>query len=174
MLIIYIILGFIGLILVIAAFTGKDYTIQREIVINKPDSTVYEYLRYLKNHKNFNAWFLKDPNMKESFKGTDGQIGFVYAYEGNKEVGAGEQELMSLAPNKSVGIELRFLKPFKTVSTTPFDLEALGLSQTKVKWTMNGQMNYPINISLLFVNMDSFLGKDVQKSLENLKQNLEK
>jgi len=39
---------------------------------------------------------------------------------------------------------------------------------------MQGQMNYPLNFALLFINMDSFLGKDVQKTLENLKSNLEK
>jgi hypothetical protein len=65
-------------------------------------------------------------------------------------------------------------KPFKSTSGTPFEIESLGEAKTKVKWTMQGRMNYPLNIALLFINMDSFLGKDVQKSLENLKSNLEK
>jgi len=170
----YTILCIIALALIIALFTKKDYTVQREITINQPDSIVYEHLMFFKNHKNFNAWYLKDPNMKESSKNTDGQIGYVFSYEGNKDLGSGEQELIGLEKNKKVDIELRFFKPFKSTSNSPYELEKLNSSQTKVKWTMQGKMNYPMNLALLFINMDSFLGKDVQQSLENLKINLEK
>jgi len=174
MIVAYIILTIVGLVFIIAAFTRKDYTIKREITINQSDTIVYNYLRFFKNHKTFNAWFLKDPNMKETTKGNDGQIGFVLSYEGNKDLGSGEQELTGLEPNKKIDIELRFIKPFKSVSQTPYDIQSVGSNQTKVVWTMNGKMNYPMNIALLFINMDNFLGKDIQKSLENLKVNLEK
>ncbi|MGF7230828.1 SRPBCC family protein [Arachidicoccus sp.] len=174
MTVVYILIAIIGLVLIAALFTKKDYTIKREITINQPDSIVYDYLRFFKNHKTFNAWFLKDPNMKETAKGNDGQIGFVLSYEGNKDLGSGEQELIGLEPNKKIDIELRFIKPFKSVSQTPYELQPVSANQTKVVWTMNGKMNYPLNIALLFINMDNFLGKDIQKSLENLKVNLEK
>lgn len=172
--VLYAILSIITIILITAIFTKKDYIIVREININQPDSVVYEYLRLLKNHKQFNAWFLKDPNVKETSKNIDGQIGYVLSYEGNKDLGSGEQEIKGLEKNKKIDIELRFLKPFKSTSKTPFELENIGPSQTNVTWTMQGQLNYPLNVALLFINMDSFLGKDVQKSLENLKSNLEK
>jgi hypothetical protein len=174
MVLLYSILSIIAFVLIIALFTRKDYKIERELNINQPDSIVYEYLRFLKNHKEFNAWFLKDPSMKETSKNIDGQIGYVLSYEGNKDLGSGEQEIKGLEKNEKIDIELRFLKPFKSTSKTPFELESIGQSQTKVKWTMQGQMSYPLNFALLFINMDSFLGKDVQKSLENLKSNLEK
>lgn len=174
MILLYSMLTIVALILIIALFTKKDYTIKKEITINQPDSAVYEHLRFLKNHKQFNAWFLKDPNMKETSKNTDGQIGYILSYEGNKDLGSGKQEIKGLEKNKKVDIELTFLKPLKSISKTPYVLESIGQSQTNVKWTMQGQMNYPLNFALLFINMDSFLGEDVQKSLENLKSNLEK
>ncbi len=170
----YTIICIISLALILALFTKKDYIVERKITINQPVSVVYEYLIFLKNHKIFNAWFLKDLNMRETSKNTDGQIGYVLSYEGNKDLGSGEQELIGLEKNKKVDIELRFLKPFKSSSKTPYELEKLSSSQTKVKWTICGKMNYPMNLALLFINMDSFLGKDVQQSLENLKTNLEK
>jgi Polyketide cyclase / dehydrase and lipid transport len=174
MIVIYTILGIVALFLIAALFIKKEYSIKREITINRPNSVVYDYLRQFKNHKTFNAWYLKDINMKETTKGTDGQIGFVLSYEGKKDLGSGEQELIGLEQNKKIDIELRFIKPFKSISQTPYELVTLGTNQTKVVWTMNGKMNYPLNIALLFINMDEFLGKDVQKSLENLKVNLEK
>lgn len=174
MIVIYSIFGLIALFLIIGLFTRKAYIIKREIIINQADSVVYDYLRLFKNHKSFNAWFLKDPNMKESSKNTDGQVGYVLIYAGNKDLGSGEEELIGLEQNKKIDIELRFLKPFKSTSHTPFELTQIGGNQTKVTWTMIGKMNYPMNIALLFINMDNFLGKDIQKSLENLKSVLEK
>lgn len=174
MIVLYSILGIVAIILLVALFTKKDYVIQKEIVIDRPDSTVYEHVRFLNNHKAFNAWLLKDPNIKLTSTNKDGDVGYVLSYEGNKEVGSGKQEIKRLQHNKMVDIELTFLKPFKSVSETPFEFESLGLAQTKVKWTMRGKMNYPMNFALLFINMDNFLGKDVQKSLANLKTNLER
>lgn len=174
MIVVYTLLGLISLLFIVALFTKKEYVVKREIVINKQDSIVYDYLRLFKNHKTFNAWYLRDPKMKETTKGTDGQIGFVLSYKGNKDLGAGEQVLTGLEPNRKINIELRFIKPFKSIAQTPYDLQPVGSNQTKVTWTMNGRMNYPMNIALLFINMDKFLGKDVQLSLENLKINLEK
>ena len=173
MTVVYIILGIVVLVLITALFTKKDYIITREIIINQPDSLVYDYLRIFKNHKTFNAWFLKDPNIKETSKNTDGQVGYILSYEGNKDLGSGEEELIGLEPNKKIDIELRFIKPFKSTSRTPYELENLGNNKTKVTWTMYGKMNYPMNFALLFLDMDKFLGKDVQKSLDNLKVNLE-
>lgn len=34
-----------------------------------------------------------DPNMEKEFKGTDGTVGFIYGWNGNKEGGEGEQEI---------------------------------------------------------------------------------
>lgn len=170
----YVVLGIIVLMLVAALFTKKEYIIKREVTVNRPQHDVYEYLRFLKNHRVFNAWFLKDPNMKETSRNTDGQPGYILSYEGNKDLGSGEQKLIDLIPDKKIDIELRFIKPFKSTSRTPYELASVGNSQTKVTWTMEGKMNYPANIALIFINMDTFLGKDVQKSLDNLKATLEK
>lgn len=169
----YSLLGLIALVFVTALFVKKDYTVKREIVINQSPEKLYDFLRYLKNHKAFNAWYLKDPRMKEISRNTDGEIGYVFRYEGNKDLGVGEQELKGLQQNKKIDIELRFIKPFKSTCNTPFELEAIGNNQTKVTWTMFGKTNYPMNFALLFINMNTFLGKDIQKSLENLKTKLE-
>ena len=173
MIIIYIILGLVALLLIVPLFTKKDYTIKRQLTIDRPTNVVYNYLRFFKNHKSFNAWYLKDPNMKEISKGTDGQIGYVLSYKGNRDLGTGEQELIGLRSNELVDIELLFLKPFKSTSRTPYHIKSQGDNRTNVTLEMQGNMKYPMNLMLLFMNMDQFLGADIQKSLENLKSNLE-
>lgn len=167
------ILSIVVLLLIAASFTTKNYSIKKEVMINEPDSLVYIYLSHLKNHRNFNKWLKTDPNMKESFSGVDGTVGFIYCYDGNKKTGAGEQEITGLVKNKRIDIELRFKRPFKSICQTPYELNKINDNQTNVTWTMRGSFNYPMNAALLFINMDKFLGNDVQTSLNNLKTLLE-
>ncbi|HPH47584.1 MAG TPA: SRPBCC family protein, partial [Chryseolinea sp.] len=137
-------------------------------------SEVFHYLKHIKNQNKFSVWVMKDPNMKREFRGSDGTVGFVYAWEGNKQAGKGEQEIISIEEDKHLGLEVRFEKPFVAVATTPFTVEALSHQQSKVIWGMASKMNYPMNIMLLIMNMEQRLGKDMETSLKTLKGILEK
>src|SRR5690606_41185411 len=90
----------IAIALIAAAFMKKDYTVQRDVVINQPESVVFEYIKYLKNQDQFSKWGQMDPNMKKSYEGTDGTVGFISKWEGNKDVGIGEQEIKNIVPNE--------------------------------------------------------------------------
>ena len=46
------------------------------------------------------------------------------------------------------------------------------MMQTHVRF--DGKMNYPMNLMLLFMNMDKMIGKDFESGLKNLKTILEK
>ncbi len=51
---IIIVLGvIIAILLLVALFVKKDYAVEKEIVINKPKTEVFEYIKYLKNQDNF-------------------------------------------------------------------------------------------------------------------------
>lgn len=51
-----ILVGLVGLILIVALFVEKDYTVTRDIIINRSKADVFAYIRNLKNHKNFSTW----------------------------------------------------------------------------------------------------------------------
>jgi len=172
--IIVVIASIIVLMLVLALFVRKGYTISRQIIIDKPNQQVFDYIKHLKNQDFFSKWVMTDPNMKKEFKGVDGTVGFVYSWSGNKKAGEGNQEIMNIVEGKKVDIEVRFVRPFTAVASTPFETEATSSNQTKVTWGMSSKMNYPMNIILLFLNMESLLGKDMDTSLGNLKTILEK
>lgn len=176
--ILYIILGsiggLIGLVLIVALFVKKGYHIQREVIINRPVDVVYDFLRHLKNQDKFSVWVMRDPNKKQEFRGTDGSVGFVYAWDGNKESGSGEQEIKALVTNQRIDTEVRFVRPMAAVAQTPFTTEAFGPNQTKVTWAMVSAMKYPMNFVMLFLDFDKLLGKDMVTSLNTLKGLLEK
>ena len=164
--------AFIGLLLFAALFVQKEYTVEREITINKPKVEVFAYIKQIKNQEHYNKWAMLDPNMKKTYRGTDGTVGFVYAWNGNNEAGQGEQEIKSITEGEKIDLEIKFIRPFAGVAKTPFTTVAVSENQTKVKWGMTGGNPYPFNLMHLF--MDGLLGKDLEISLVNLKSQLEK
>ena len=173
--ILFTIVGIIALLLITALFTKKEYAVEREVTINKPKSAVFEYIKQLKNQDSYSVWATRDPNMKKEFKGLDGTVGFVSSWDSEKkEVGKGEQEIKKIAEGERIDFELRFIKPFEATDNAYMVTESAGDNQTKVKWGFNGKMKYPMNLMLLFVNMDEMLGKDLATGLSNLKTQLEK
>ena len=172
--IIIFIAGIVVLALVVALFVPKDYTVQRSVVINKPKTELFDYIKYLKNQNNFSKWAQMDPNMKKTFTGTDATPGFVSAWDGNKEVGKGEQEIKSITEGQKVDYELRFEKPMKSVAHAAMSTDSVGVSQTKVTWQIDGKMVYPLNIMRIFMSMDKMLGGDLEIGLNNLKTQQEK
>lgn len=168
-----VIVVLIVLILVIALFSKKAYALDRSIVINRPIDEVFDYLKHIKNQDYFSKWVMMDPNLKKTFTGTDGTVGFVYAWEGNKKAGIGEQEITGITEGKRLDIEVRFKKPFEGLANTPFVTEAISANETKVIWGMSSEMKYPMNIFLLIGNIEKMLGNDIETSLITLKGILE-
>lgn len=173
MIVLYIILGIIAFVLIAGLLIPKGMTATREIIINKPESEVFNYIKYLKNQQNYSKWATLDPNMKNEFSGTDGMPGFINSWEGNKKVGKGAQEIIAVNPGR-LDTELRFEKPFKSVAKSFMTTEASGEQATKVKWGFVGAMNYPMNAMKLFMNMEKAIGNDFSTGLEKLKVLLEK
>jgi hypothetical protein len=168
------ILGIIALLLVIALFLKKEFKISREITIQKPKQVVFDYIKLLTNQNNFSVWALTDPVMKKEFKGIDGTVGFVSAWDSQvKNVGKGEQEIIGMAEGERIDYELRFFKPMKATNYASMITTTEPDKSTRVIWVFEGKMKYPSNLSMLFMNLDAMLGKDLAQGLSNLKQLLE-
>lgn len=163
----------IAAFLVIALFMKKDYTIVREITIDKSKPEVYNYVKLLKNQNNFSVWAQMDPNMQKEFRGTDGTVGFVSGWKStNKNVGEGEQEIKAISPDR-IDYEIRFIKPFPSVAPAYMEITETTANETSVKWVFSGHMKYPTNLMMLFMNMEKMLGNDLSTGLSNLKKILE-
>ena len=159
------------LILVIALFVNKEYAVQRQITINKPSEEVFSYIKNLKNQDNYNKWIMADPDMRKSFSGTDGNVGFVYAWDGDKSAGKGSQQIKQVKEGEQLDTEITFIKPFEGNAQTQMITQPITLTSTNVSWSMRSRSKYPMNIMNLF--MDNLLGNDMEASLTTLKQVLE-
>lgn len=169
----YIVLTIIALIILLALIAPKTYNVSRSITINRPIDEVFNYLKYIKNQDDWSPWKKKDPNMKQEHIGTDATVGFIAKWEGNKDVGTGEQEITKIIENQLVESQLRFYKPWKSQSDAYLTTRSVDDTKTEVVWGFRGVNKMPSNIFFLFFNMDKTVGKDFEEGLNNLKQILE-
>ena len=91
----------------------------------------------------------------------------------NENVGKGSQEIISITEGSSLETHLTFKEPFESESDAYMLTEAKGDGETNVKWGVKGAFPYPMNLMLLFMDMDAQMGPDLEKGLENLKTVLE-
>ena len=170
--ILIILSGIIALALIIALFMKKEHYVKCEIIINAPAQKVFDYVKLLKNQESFNKHVAADPNRKEEFKGTDGTVGFIISWSGNKDAGEGEKEIKNMVEGKIIEAEIRFVKPMTTSATIIMETESLSTNQTKLSWSNAGTLKYPINIMIPM--LEKMLPKDMDSSLLTLKNILEK
>jgi hypothetical protein len=170
--ILLVVAGIIALLLIIALFMKKDHYVKREIIINAPRQKVFDFLKLLKNQDKFNKWAKADPDRNWKFKGTDGTVGFIISWNGNKNVGEGEKEITNIIEGKRIETQIRFVRPMATSANVIMETESLSENQTKVSMSNAGTLKYPMNIMIPIV--EKMFPKDMDSSLSTLKSILEK
>lgn len=152
--------------LIVALFVPKTFNSEREIVIDKPKQEVFNYIKFLKNQENFGVWYKMDSTMTKTYEGTDGTVGFIYKWKGDK-MGEGKQTITNITEGEKVESDLDF--GFGEPAQAYFSVKAQSTTQTLVKWGISGETPYPFNFMSLFFDM----GKDFEQGLINLKDILE-
>jgi hypothetical protein len=169
------IVGIVALVLIVALFINGKYEVEREVNINKSKQEVYDYVKYLKNQDNFSVWAKADPAMKKEFTGEDATVGCMASWDSeNPDVGKGEQKIIKIAEGERIDYELHFIEPFESTDFAFLTTTAVNDSVTSVKWGFHGEMKYPMNLMMLFMDMEAMLAPDLQNGLNNLKGILEK
>jgi hypothetical protein len=173
--IILVLVGLVVMFLIVGLVAKTGYVIERSVLINKPKQQVFDYIKLLRNQDYYSKWVMVDPGMKKVFTGTDGAVGFTYAWNSTakKNAGAGEMEIKSIKEGERIESEIRFERPMKAVSHAVFATENTG-AQTKATWIFQSEMKYPMNAMMLIIPFEKMLGRDMEESLALLKKNLEK
>lgn len=165
--ILFIILGIVGIALIVAAFVPKKFHAEGKVTIDRPIQEVYDYVKMLGNQQYYSIWFEMGTDIKTEYSGTDGTVGAKMEWD-SKEVGDGKQIIRSLDDNKKVVIDLYLMgdKPADYV----YNLDAKSENTTEVSITLDAESPYPLNITNLFFDMNPYF----QKTADKLKTVLEK
>jgi hypothetical protein len=110
--------------------------------------------------------------MKKSWTGVDGTIGAMQSWE-SAIVGNGSQTISKIEKPSLFQTKLDFITPHESHGIAYVKLVSEGTT-TKATWGMTSKMPYPINIMILFMNMEKTLGKDWDNGLSKLKKLSEK
>ena len=165
--------GLIALLLLIAAFMPKHYSLSAEVVINQPKDSVFAFVKLIKNQEKYSKWVMADPNVKIVYTGTDGTVGFKSSWTSDqKDVGIGEQEIIKIDDGKRLDVMLRFKKPFEDDALAYTTIETVDGNKTKLVSTFENDAPFPSNIMVPFIK--KMLKKDMDINNSNLKALLEK
>ena len=167
--ILLIIGAIVVLVFVLAIHTKKEFTIISEIVINRPKDIVFNYVKHLRNQEKYSKWVMADPNVKLTYTGIDGTVGFKSAWvSAEKNVGIGEQEITSIVDGEKYIVEIRFEKPFKATNMATTTTTSIAPDQTRVTTSFYGKSPIPMNLmTAMFTKM---VKKDMDENSLNLKR----
>jgi hypothetical protein len=166
MIFVYIFIGLIVLLLIIAALMPKTFNIEKTIVISKPVPEVMNKISDLNYYSQWNPWQQMDRTAKNQITGTPKIPGHKYSWHG-KKVGVGSLTLRDL-DNKHIHFDLEFLKPWKSKAKDNWLFEHWGDGETKVTWQNSGELPWPI-ARLMGPVISKNLDHQFGKGLNNLK-----
>lgn len=166
----FFLIGLIAVALVAAWFMPKAYTVSASETINRPKADIINYMKMLKNQEYYSVWVMEDPTNKVEYKGVDGSVGAIQAWNGEKS-GQGEQEITKISDDR-INVDLRFKKPFESNQKASTIFKSIDSTSTMVTSEFYGTDKWPMNAL-------SFIGKNMihdaeLKNLKNLKAILEK
>ena len=144
-----------------------SYTVVRMVDINAIPERVHELINDFHKWQAWSPWEELDPALRRTYTGPTTGQGAHYAWAGNKKAGEGSMEIVASSPDE-IRIDLRFLKPMKSRSTSDFAITASGHG-TEVSWTMSGEQKGVWGVIGRLYPMDKLIGKDFEKGLARLK-----
>jgi hypothetical protein len=165
-----IIIAIIVLFLVVAIFLPSTYKVERSAEINWPADSVYNYVADFNNFQAWNPWTPMEPGHKYEITGDSATVGQKYYWEG-KTIGSGQMTFTELKPYSYIKSDIEFLTPQSGKGIVEWNFEPQG-EKTKVSWSITGEAGYPIG-RYFGLMMDSFLGKNFEDGMKNLKEKCE-
>jgi hypothetical protein len=93
--------------------------IVKSVTVRGSKEQVFDMVRLLGNFPKWSPFLAQDPTQKYEVKGTDGQVGAQYHWNGNKGNDIGYQEIVKIDTFSFIGMKCDIQKPF--VAKPTFD-----------------------------------------------------
>lgn len=157
---------------IIGLFLPRRFAITQEVVVQRPAEEVFGFMRLLKNQERYSAYANADPEMKIEYRGTDGAVGAIVAWDStDKNVGKSEQEIKAIEDGRKIEIEIRFQRPFQSTDPLLTEVDSLSPNETRIRNTYHGKIRYPYNLLVWWVMAK--IRETMKTSLENAKAIIE-
>ena len=164
----------IVVVVILVVFIGfvmsrpSHFNYERSGVINAPAEKIFPYISNFKLGGEWSPYEKVDPNMKKVYSGTDGQVGSVMEFDGNKEAGSGKLEILNIVPNQSVEIKLTMTKPFFAENIVHYKLSPEG-EGTRFTWSMSGENGFLGKLIGVLIDCEKMVADQFVVGINNLK-----
>jgi len=160
----------IVVVVVVGLFLPTSYTVERSIVINAPPSRIHEYVGNLENWNFWEPWREEDPTIVITHGEKTKGVGASQSWVG--ESGDGALTFTKDSPTEGIAYDLVF-DGGTYVCQSAMVYDPLEDGETKVTWTMSGDMGTPVIGGYFAMMMDAMVGETFDKGLSNLKSTVE-
>lgn len=155
-------------LLVYAATKPKIGRTARSIDIAAPPEAIFPHIDNLQAMNVWNPFVKTDPHMKGTYSGPPHGVGSAFAFDGNRNAGAGRIEIKQSVPPSKVTMNLVMVRPFACDNIVEFTLVPKGASTT-VTWAMTGPAPYFMRVIGTVFNMEKMMHGTFDKGLADLK-----
>lgn len=156
----------IGIYIIAAFFGSSNYRVERKSTINAPQKLVFTQVSVLRNWENWSPWAEKDPSIKNTYEGQDGEVGSLLKWSGNEDIsGTGQLAISAMDAPAKLNYDLSFIEPFEMSSKGGFELTANSESTTTVSWHDEGDIPFLMRPMMFFMDMDKHMGADFERGL---------
>ena len=163
----------VALFLIVGLFAPKEVEVRRSTKINAPTAAVFPHLQYFDKLIKWHPWFQKDPNLLQSVKGNDGQVGAIRRWDSKMaDVGSGEETILEVVDRSYIKTDVNIKSPRASRGINQFSLVDAN-NRTQVIWQFKYTVPYPFNSFLLFGTDVQPLEKVFSQGLQVLKQKIE-
>lgn len=139
--------------------------LNRSIEINASPDKVFKVLNDFNHWSAWSPWLILEPETVVKVA-PDAKY---YEWEGNR-IGSGNMRITSEVENKSLNLDLTFLKPWKSKAKVRFELISTS-DGTKLTWFMDSSL--PFFMFWMKKMMLGFIGMDYERGLNLLKDYVE-
>lgn len=160
-------------LLIFASTKPDTFRVERKIVIRASPEKIFPWLENPQKTAEWSPWEKKDPAMKKTFSGPPKGVGAAYAWDGNKEMGAGRLELTEVVVPKKVVMNLDFIRPMEGHNIAGYEVAPIA-GGSEVTWYITGPSPFISKFMCVFMNMDKIIGAEFEKGLSDLKALAEK
>lgn len=165
-----IIIILIVIVVVVGLFLPTSYTVERSIVIDAPPAKIHEYVGDLNKWETWEPWREGDPTLVITHGEKTKGVGASQSWVG--ESGGGALTFTMDSPTEGIEYDLVFDDgTYECQSAMKYS--PLEDGETRVTWTMTGDMGTPVIGGYFVLMMDSMVGKMFDNGLANLKNAVE-
>lgn len=168
----------LGLVLavfvVIAALKPEDYVIERSVTINAKAEIIFPFIVSTKKTDQWMPWRETDPQVQMTFSGPDEGVGSTSSWDSPGQLGTGKAEVVGAIANQLVKTKITYTKPMVMSQDSEFILTPTG-ENTQMTWKVSGKQPFFARLmcTLMFMNMDKYVGGMFEKGLNKLKAMVE-